>query len=241
MAKQNLWKITFLSLLSAGIISALLNLSGCTDILGINPNYAPYCQIEFGIEGPDLIFFDPCEPLDVEYQLTNDGTLVTPDDFNIVYSADFHWEISGDADMVSTKNVDPLLIRAATKDGKATISFIGPVGGGDCPTAEHDRVIYATKDIIIVPSVYDVTPKALCTNVFGFGEGTLSIVDPVPSAQQYLWVLTSGNATLSPSPGVGNTCKIDNAQGNITITVQKVGKKCVSDPVVFSILISNCN
>ncbi len=227
MKKNTITKTTFLTLLVAGAIVALSNLSGCTDILGIDTDYKSVCEWKATIEGPDEIFFDACEPLDVQYELFVDGQPLDLNDVGV-------WNISGDLDVISVGNTNPVVVRAKEINdvsgvGFGLITFSAETRPDECETAEGGSLLLATKNISIFPNKLSIESNLCYDGSTNLASGTLTLIDKAPGAQNYTWTIApAGIADIDPQPN-SPFCKVKNAKGNFTVWVEKTGSKCVSE------------
>ena len=230
MKKNPITKTAFLTLLGAGAITVLSNLSGCTDILGIDTDYKPICEWKATIEGPDEIFLDACEPLDVQYDLFVDGQPLDLKDVGV-------WSISGDLEVVSIGNTNPVLVKATeitdvSGVGFGLITFSAETRAGECETAEGGSKVLATKNISIFPNTLYVDSDLCYDTSTNLASGILTLTDKAPGAQNYIWTIApAGIAEINPVPGTP-FCHVKNAKGDFSIRVEKIGTKCVSEVIM---------
>jgi hypothetical protein len=237
MKKGNFIQRMLLKTFVTGLFCYLLiNLSGCE----IGPGPEPHSTVEAicsegaTIEGPDVIFFDPCETNDVTYKLFVGGSELNS---NTPQGAGLEWSISQELTKLSALDPGPIVVQA-NQPGKATITLKGPaVPDGACPADEGSKLrTYATKTITILSSQLQIS-----STVCGLpGSGKVTVLDPVPGGQNYQWSISpAGIANITPKPGTPD-CFVDNAQGDFIITVQKIGNKCNSTPVSADVKITPC-
>lgn len=226
--KINFFK-TASMLLVAGCFLLLLNLSSCSDAVDGNLLCESKITIEPNLE--DVIYFDQCEPQEYYYFVLVDGIGYDLSSKGIEVS------VSGDISLVSVVNGNSIHIQP-TSVGSGTITVTAT---SDCRYFEHegDRFVIGTKTITILPSKLDLT-YTVCKDVSGFGKGTLTVIDLIPGQEYYQWTVSpAGIADLLPQAD-SPKCEVQNAKGDFTITVQKIGSKCLFDPVSFPVILSDC-
>jgi hypothetical protein len=209
----------------------LIFLSGCYDV--IYGNYSSFCESEFMLGGPDEIIFAPCEPQEIEYFAFADLNK-----FDLA-TYGFEWTVSGEIEIVSNKTSNPLIIKASN-NGTGTVTLSGPGGYDDENCAGQGELLTFSKTITIKSVKPLEVTSSVCKYESGLGVGALTVFDELPTTQDYHWTISpAGIADLIPKPGTPY-CFIENAQGDFTIAVQKIGSKCVTDPVFFQIQIPDC-
>jgi hypothetical protein len=240
--KKTLVKTALLTVLSAASLFALFNLSACTDILGIDTGYTPWCKINFEIKGPDEIFIDPgCKPVEVTYELFADGKVMEPLAGGNAYG--LTWNVTGDLSVVSATDpsplvvVPPLTITEVSGIGFSEISVTGAISSDECGT-QGETTTYATKNVSIFANVM-VIDSDVCSFGGAPGSGILTMKDKALGDKNYDWeIIPADAATISPTPGTP-FCKVTNAIKDFTVRVQKINTDCVIE--VFRDVKINCN
>jgi hypothetical protein len=227
--KKNIFiKTALLTTLSAASLFALSNLSACTDIVGIDTGYKPWCKINFEIKGPDEIFIDPgCSAEEVMYELFADGEMTEA--FPNGTGWDLTWEVTGDFKVVSATDPTPLIvlppekITAVSGVGFAQISVTGKIHNEECGR-EGDATTYATKTVSIFNNVMDISSTV--TSFGGsLGAGFLTVEgDKALGDKTYVWeIFPADAAIITPSPGTP-ICEVKDAKSNFKVRVQKFNK-----------------
>ncbi|GHM99752.1 hypothetical protein WSM22_12420 [Cytophagales bacterium WSM2-2] len=237
MKQISLLKTAFLLLVSTGSIYVLLNLSGCTDIAGIDTDYKKLCGSKITLEGPATLFVEPCDPQDVTYNVFVDGVNIIDPTNKVDWG--FKWIVSGDIQIISAPTNGPIIIRATQPKGFGTITLMGFVDG-ECHADEGSELrTWATLTIGIQPNTIDIEPH-LCTDLMGqVLTGSFSVKDSAPGLQDYIWNVTPVTAAdISPMAGTP-TCNISNIKADFTISVAKVGKTCTTTPVAKFVQLSS--
>lgn len=215
----------------------MLNLSGCLQILGLDFEPADWCESTITILGPDQISGEQCDPLEIVYNaIDSDGTIIS---FNnsIAGDMDFQWVVSGDIELISGADFGSLVIRATNEQGNGTISLVGKTGCGKKGDVEHKT--WATKTVTVLSNTLDFKLNLCRDKSTGLGTGSVTVIDQILGDQNYQWaVLPPSAATPKPSPGTGD-CFITDINADFTLSVQKVGSKCIDAPVTKEIYLKD--